>query len=70
MRLIQFVMLDFWFRHQSPNAFSCTQDDDPCGDFQPFYERAHAYRPLRAFLFSSPHPPLDARRLLQMKERQ
>ena len=50
MKLIQFVMIVFCFCHQSPNAFSCPQDDDPCGDFQPFYEMAlkgHVFQALK-----------------------
>ncbi|KAM7432210.1 hypothetical protein ABFA07_017308 [Porites harrisoni] len=43
-------MIVFCFCHQSPNAFSCPQDDDPCGDFQPFYEMAlkgHVFQTLK-----------------------
>ena len=50
MKLIQFVMIVFCLCHQSPNAFSCPQDDDPCGDFQPFYEMAlkgHVFQTLK-----------------------
>ena len=50
MKLIQFVMIVFCFCHQSLNAFSLTQDDDPCGDFQPFYEMAlkgHVFQTLK-----------------------
>ena len=50
MKLIQFVMIVFCFCHQSPNAFSCPKDDDPCGDFQPFYEMAlkgHVFQTLK-----------------------
>ena len=50
MKLIQFVTIVFCFCHQSPNASTCTQNDDPCGDFQPFYEMAlkgHVFQTLK-----------------------
>ena len=50
MKLIQFVTIVFCFCHQSPNASTCTQNDDPCGYFQPFYEMAlkgHVFQTLK-----------------------
>ena len=50
MKLIQFVMIVFCFCHQSPTAFTCTQDDDVCGEFHPLYEMAlkgHVFQTLK-----------------------
>ena len=50
MDLIQFVTVIIWLYHLSSTVYTCTHDQDPCGDFQPFYKmalRGHVFKTLK-----------------------
>ena len=50
MKLIQFVSFIMGLLQLSPAVYTCTADQDPCGDLQPFYEMAltaHVFQTLK-----------------------